>query len=454
MIALDRPQPKRRRALLPGPADFERAPQVRNEHVQEIAVIVREDSARAGSREAQVVREALPHGEEGQHAVFDVERLQVLSIGPRAVKAVVGQSHSTVRCLVGSAVENCSARIVVQQLPITSYRDHVAIVQRQPDVAQRTAVEIELAGHSLVGPKAAAADDRKSPHMLNRPRQKRSEPPHGYQNNLDAISCFDEHCRVGSRGTSSMYTVRDFSPFIYNSLGTVEDALAELNSKGKNAILEELGLAILKNNLEKRIGIRLLHNHNTVDESELMLESYEDSTDSLVTRPVSSAEIPTTAKANTWLLKDEAAYPIELSDSSAMDFASCSTEHRDLFEDFARVLKHYDVAHILGPCVISKDFYGRAGAELHRLVETIDLSRRANSVRYAKPDQYPANRLVETTWVARRDTELTKCVTICLAGSCEVMVLCVIDESPDHPPQHGQRREHTKGNHQPAHIEK
>jgi hypothetical protein len=48
-----------RRALLQRAADFERAPQVRNEFVQQIAIVVVEARASARSREAEIVRETV-----------------------------------------------------------------------------------------------------------------------------------------------------------------------------------------------------------------------------------------------------------------------------------------------------------------------------------------------------------------------------------------------------------
>jgi hypothetical protein len=61
---------------------------------------------------------------------------------------------------------------------------------------------------------------------------------------------------------------------LYNQLGIAEHADERLTSLGKTEALDKLSEIILRYNLEDAIGIRLLHNHNEIDEKEMMGSLY------------------------------------------------------------------------------------------------------------------------------------------------------------------------------------
>jgi hypothetical protein len=236
----------------------------------------------------------------------------------------------------------------------------------------------------------------------------------------------------------------------YNNLPDVEWADEKLNSLEKSKILETLSGVIIKHKLEYLIGIRLLHNHNSIDNSELMIEKEEiiDNSYCLTTLASKKEDNIQNVVSNSWKLCDGNFEPLEFSiDSMVIREFDIMISKSQFFKEFGNCLQDLGVDNILGPCIIRREFFGnRRTSDSALLVETSDQSRRANILRFENPEKYDTNSLIQTTWLAVNitDGDEANCTANCAKAACVPHTACVKDGQGGHSQQSHHSSSHTR----------
>ncbi|HYF30897.1 MAG TPA: hypothetical protein VD993_07245 [Chitinophagaceae bacterium] len=253
----------------------------------------------------------------------------------------------------------------------------------------------------------------------------------------------------------------------YNQLPDVLVADKKLTSLGRTKVLDSLSKTILKYNLENVVGIRLLHNHNTIAPDEIMLEQEEINEAGeycLSTIATNKNDAHTQGCANSWMLGARTLTPLEFSVDPAVTTDSGSAiANQQFLREFYQDLVTLDAADILGPCVINRSFYKErmpAVADDILLVETTDAVRKANVLRFRNSAEYKPEQLIETTWMATDPKENEeekengpdrKLVFYCRVGQC-TPTCAVIIHCEDQDGQHLSTSRHEKQLHWKEHI--
>jgi hypothetical protein len=245
----------------------------------------------------------------------------------------------------------------------------------------------------------------------------------------------------------------------YNLLPDVEWADDKLSSLDKTGVLESLSGVIVKHRLEDLVGIRLLHAHNRIRESEMMIEEEEMDgmgRNCLVTMAKQEPATIAGYSTNSWQLCDNEFIPLEFStDEMVVAEPNLLSQNTDFFSEFAAALKKLSVEDILGPCIVKRSFYKNyrpGGPSI--LVETTDVSRRANVLKFDDKDNYDLEALIQTTWLAIKspnsenpESDCSHCTPLCEPAACVPISACVKDASGTHT----QENFHDKGNHTSLH---
>jgi hypothetical protein len=231
----------------------------------------------------------------------------------------------------------------------------------------------------------------------------------------------------------------------YNCLPSVEQASEKLESLNKQEILMSLSEVIIEHDLQNIMGIRLLHNHNLIQDNELMIENDElDSSGNncLVTFAQDMIGLKKSSP-NSWKLEAGDYHPLEYSsDEFVVSTQNLINEKKIFFDDFKIRLEQLQVDDILGPCIVGRNFYQKYQPAMpFILAETSNEERRANIVKFESKDKYDESALISTTWLAVKnehsDSLETKCVAACIAVSA-----CVKDGNT-----HRRETRHNKGTH-------
>jgi hypothetical protein len=206
----------------------------------------------------------------------------------------------------------------------------------------------------------------------------------------------------------------------YNRLPDVLVADATLHGMGKLETLTPLCETILKYGLEDRIGIRLLHNHNQISQDEMMLEQEEidkDGTYCLSTIATKKTDCENKPYANSWLLNKDFNSPLEYSlDRLVIADSDEIISREDFFNEFSQRLESLNASDLLGLCVLRRKFYEErmpVDAAEPQLIETTDVQRRANVLKFYPHHTFNPDNLIETVWVASRETADIESLATC-----------------------------------------
>ena len=223
-----------------------------------------------------------------------------------------------------------------------------------------------------------------------------------------------------------------------------------LSDRGGREVVDEICSRILQMNLEEIFGVRLLHRHNIISFNESMVESneYIDGIGScLVTKP---READLIKFPNHWSIADSAAIPLEYSVDHLVSITDIpASVFKDLVLEAGRILTSSQLQSILGICVIRRDYFSTRPDDRAILIETSDVTSRANIVRFEDGKNFDPKSLITTTWTARREDDGTGCNTSCIAGSCVPFSACVRDDEGNHSEQ----TTHSRGDHNQVHYE-
>ena len=217
----------------------------------------------------------------------------------------------------------------------------------------------------------------------------------------------------------------------YNLLMDVSDADIALKQHRYRDALEALGRVLVRNNLNRNIGVRLLHRHNDVGPEEIMLEVPEltaDGANALATIRIKRSEqhepIP-----GVWRCRPGG----ELEVLEFVDRCCLSNqeerileEGKEAFRECGRIIDEFELSDLLGLCFINKPHL-RFDRSIEAIVELIDEQRSANVVSIKPLSYLEGKTSVETTW--QFDSNVTmQCIANCYS-------YC-IEYSPGHAIKH------------------
>lgn len=124
---------------------------------------------------------------------------------------------------------------------------------------------------------------------------------------------------------------------IYNALVPITEAKRSFYERVGDAAVNTLLSIITDANAEAVVGIRLLHKHNDISPSEIMLEvARSDETGfALITAP-ESRDCAGRIMPNSWQLTNQGFVPVEFSQSGILSSGFHINENEDLFLDFVK----------------------------------------------------------------------------------------------------------------------
>lgn len=218
----------------------------------------------------------------------------------------------------------------------------------------------------------------------------------------------------------------------YNTLQDVIVADDELSQMGRDGVLTPLLEVISKYKLQNVVGLRLLHNHNHIHTDEIMLEGEEESNHEkcLTTKATRLSEVRKKYYPNSWAL-DGTLIPLEYSSDTFVKYDSLIiSNHSSFIQEFNNELKKLGVNHLIGLYLLNRKFFNEEvpgrGME-YRLMETTDIARRANVLRFEKSDTIDKENIIDTVWAAHT-TEITMgCERVKVGCSSVPIVHCSRD---------------------------
>lgn len=200
----------------------------------------------------------------------------------------------------------------------------------------------------------------------------------------------------------SMYSVPSSIASTYNALSDVVVADHALSDVGRELGINSLLGVIRAYGLEEFIGLRLLHKHNDIAASEIMLEDsrIDEEGFALITRATSISKTLGDVSPNSWILCEDGFVPFEFSRSYLLrDSGISPITHSGFFNDLANALRHAGLAQLIGPALTSSalvDEQRPAGADL--MLESSALDDRANVLRFAVSGELSIGSPIETFW--------------------------------------------------------
>lgn len=201
-----------------------------------------------------------------------------------------------------------------------------------------------------------------------------------------------------------MHTSTGLTSENYNSLLDVAQADECLQLIGRKQALETLLSVIREHQLEKHLGLRLLHKHNEIANGEIMVEEsvFDEIGFSLVTRPVHKESLNKDVIPNSWQLTDAGFVPSEYSYAHLLDSPQLMPDrYPEIFSALAKKISDLNLSKLVGPCLNYSSY-----VEAHRstaesiLFETTNIAERANVLRYADQNEPVLQRTRETKWSA------------------------------------------------------
>jgi hypothetical protein len=218
---------------------------------------------------------------------------------------------------------------------------------------------------------------------------------------------------------------KTFSPSIYNSLISVEEADEKAHQSGVLSLfLEEATHIFHKHNMQNRFGVALLHKHYECGENQHMIQYEEIIKDesALVTRPVHAAPQQEGAVPVIWSLIEGKYHPLEYStDSLACELYRSGDIPQAFLEEFSDLLRFSPIGCQIGLAVVNRKLHENAPGAFGAL-EFSDLMDQSSVVLMRNRDEY-RDRTIRTAW------------SFSFGGNDCVKSGCFIDGSGYHNPK-------------------
>lgn len=207
---------------------------------------------------------------------------------------------------------------------------------------------------------------------------------------------------------------QSFSKSIYNNLSSVEEAREQLYQNGNlQPFLSEVKSVIeAVPELINYFGFRLLHNHSTLDEEEIMLETCEEFEDhklALITSPTKfnkDEHYPAS-----WILNNNRSYAFEYStDESVKEGLKILTSALSVIPRIAELENKYNLQALLAPALIARK--GFQSENKHAIfVESTQTEPTFKSiVTQEYSDMSDRNDLIQTSWAVNPNLITLGCV--------------------------------------------
>lgn len=195
-----------------------------------------------------------------------------------------------------------------------------------------------------------------------------------------------------------------FSPTLYNSLPVVEVADEALQSKSGvfDEFLEEASRLSTEHNFSELVGVRLIHRHHLVGDTEVMAESYEylDDQEALVTRPVKMDSLKEYTPAS-WIIKDGTIKVFEYSkDLRVRNGYTKLQESAAFISSFVNLLRKYEMEDLVSFSILDREWYGRLSGTLFFTEDSYDLEHSFMSVVRPKDlNETSTDTYINTAWI-------------------------------------------------------
>jgi hypothetical protein len=192
---------------------------------------------------------------------------------------------------------------------------------------------------------------------------------------------------------------RDFHSSTYNSLLSVEKANdAARADSGLDQFLAEASRLFRSHRMEGRFGVGLLHNHNTVDRGEWMVESRQvrNGREALVTQPVTIEPNTEGLCPVVWQIRDGEFSPLEFSSDPLARRLLDGEVPETFLEQFKALSAKLSAGQFLGLAVVERDFYG-TGRTGQVPIEFTNDEERSNVVLMCDASEL-SKQTIETAW--------------------------------------------------------
>lgn len=193
----------------------------------------------------------------------------------------------------------------------------------------------------------------------------------------------------------------------YNGLPEVFQANRDLVGYGRDGAVNPLLSIIRRYDMEKHVGVRLLHKHNEIFDDELMVEdAVTDSHGfSLVTQARLISDLDDDVVPNSWILTDAGFVPLEFSRKHLLRDPNFGPgKYPEMFRDIANKLRELGLSNTLGVAVTPSEFVERQHpASSSRMLETTALDDRANVLRFVDVDDDLLGQ-IETFWTTSSES--------------------------------------------------
>jgi hypothetical protein len=201
-----------------------------------------------------------------------------------------------------------------------------------------------------------------------------------------------------------MQSLSSFACDTYNALLDVADADEKIKKIGRNEAVDKLLSIILRHGLEKSLGIRLLHKHNTIARDEIMVSDshFDEEGFALVTRANRAESISGKVVANSWQLTEQGFIPSEFSHAHLVESEVGPDVCREAFSEMAQAIESLNAFNLLGPTLNYSSFVKSHGSgEGWIFLEKTNYNERANVVRYVKCEDVALLKTRETVWATK-----------------------------------------------------
>jgi hypothetical protein len=205
----------------------------------------------------------------------------------------------------------------------------------------------------------------------------------------------------------------------YNGLPSVEAANAGLLSLGKtDDFLTEVSDLIAGYDSVNFLGVRLIHQHNTLADGEIMLEEFKyDEGEPVFITSNKSIETKGSIPAS-WLITPSGLRAFEYStDVSSLAGFQYLNEHPETLRIVTSTLQKYGLESYLAPAVLMLDAF-RYFEPSDRLLETSRIVARGgheiheNVVKGVPSDAFSALDVIKTSWGINQEAKELMCVSI------------------------------------------
>ena len=182
---------------------------------------------------------------------------------------------------------------------------------------------------------------------------------------------------------------------------------------GKDFLVEELGSVIIEHNMEKVVGVSLLHKHFELNINEKLVRCFLNN--KMKISPKVSFFIE--AIPYMWAFSKNGLFPIEfLEESNATSKFSIDVNelyrNRVFLQDFRQKLEKLGLEGIFGLSLIPHSLFSFEEDEV--LIETDNISQRVLTISVCKNKDLKKMKSVRTLWTFGKDTKGLDCVVHCI----------------------------------------